>query len=113
MGGMSADHLLNLLTQGIFVLIFIGTATKALHRRTRANVDIALLFGIFALIIFISRATTALGIESNPQLGALAGSLLMTIPFLTLRLVDDFAGVPRWLVWVGQLGLGASVVMLF
>jgi len=110
---MSADDLLNLLTQGIFVLIFVGTATKALQRRTRANLDIALLFGAFALIIFISRITTALGIDSNPQLGALASSLLMTIPFLTLRLVEDFAGVPLWLLRVGHLGLIASVVTLF
>jgi signal transduction histidine kinase len=37
----------------------------------------------------------------------------MALPYLLLRLVDDFAHVPRWLRWAGEVGLVLAIACIF
>jgi len=46
-------------------------------------------------------------------LGAVGGSLVMALPYLLVRLVDDFADVPRVVPPLALLGLLLAVVALF
>ena len=110
---MSADDLLQFITQALFVLIFFAVLHQAVRQPLRANVDIALLFGVLSLVIAEGWVQRALDIESNRLLTAITGSLIMALPYLLLRLVDDFADVPPWLMHGAEVGLALAVVGLF
>jgi signal transduction histidine kinase len=110
---MSADSLVQILTQGLFVLIFLVVVRQAIRQPFRANVDIALLFAGFSSIIALGLILQVAGIEPNRWLRALSGSLLMALPYLLLRLVDDFAAVPRLLMRAAEAGLVLAVLGLF
>jgi signal transduction histidine kinase/ActR/RegA family two-component response regulator len=90
---MSAAELLRLVTNALFVLVFIGVARTAMRHRTRATLDTSLLFGAIAVVVAQSQISSIAGLRS-PILSALSLLLLLALPYLQLRLVDDFAGVP-------------------
>src|SRR5216683_6961544 len=91
---MNADQLLQGLTQALFVGVFVVAAARAVRRRLRANVDTALLFGAAAVSISLTWVQQALGIASNQLLTATGSAVAMALPYLLLRLLDDFVGVP-------------------
>lgn len=105
---MTARDLLDVVTQGVFVLVFIVVGFQAMRRPTRANIDTALLFGAVAFVLIIGRVSDALGLEDSRPMSAISLTLIMAIPYLLLRLVDDFATPPRWLM---RFGAAAFVVM--
>jgi len=90
---MSAAELVRLVTNVLFVLVFIGVARTAIHQRTRVSLDTSLLFGAIAVVVAQSQLSSAVGLRS-PILSAISLLLLLALPYLQLRLVDDFAGVP-------------------
>lgn len=95
---LSVEQLLDLLWQATFVLIFGVVAFRAWRRPLRANVDAALLFALPVAIDVADIAEAVLGATSRPLLSAVRWSLVMLWPYFLLRLVQDFADVPRWLV---------------
>src|SRR5260221_2503693 len=109
---MSANQLVQLLTQVLFVLVFAFVAARAVRQPRRANVDTAVLFGAVALLVVEEWASEALGINQTRVLSWAFSSLLIALPYLLMRLVDDFAQVPRTLMHVAEAGLGLSVVCL-
>jgi signal transduction histidine kinase len=109
---LSADDLVQILTQVLYVGIFVRVAFQAVRRPFRTNVDIALLFGAVSLVIGIQWYEAALHVGLPPLFGAIAASLLMALPYLLLRLLDDFAGVPPLLARGSEFGLILSVVLL-
>lgn len=92
---MSALEFVQLVAYGIFVAIFLVAGARAVRRPTPANLDTAAFFGIFAFVIVESRILDALGIARTGFISALNILLAMALPFFLLRLVDDFAPVPR------------------
>src|SRR5215211_3046581 len=109
---MSAYALLQYLTQAIFVAIFVVVGARAIRRPRPADVDIALLFGVLSLIIALQWLDTALGIPPGRYEATVAGSLLMALPYLMLRLLSDFATVPTWLMRAAGAGLALAVTGL-
>ncbi|CAA9226586.1 MAG: hypothetical protein AVDCRST_MAG77-995 [uncultured Chloroflexi bacterium] len=109
---LTADALLQFLTQAVYFLVFLYVGVQALRRPRRANVDTAIFFGALALIIAGQWARAALHVESTPLLGVLIGSLAMALPYTLLRLVDDFSTVPRWVMRSAEVGLALSVLAL-
>lgn len=112
---MSADELIQYLSWAVYVAIFVVVATRAIRKPLRANVDIALFFTISTAII-------ALGIlgpahlrlfQSSPILTFITTGLLLAIPYMLLRLVDDFSEVSLWLVRASVIGLAALLVGAF
>ncbi len=110
---MSADQFLQYLTQALFVLITLVVVAQAVRRPTRAKIDIALFFGVTALVITEGWVLDALNIQPAAALRALNGSLIMALPYLLLRLVNDFSAVPRLVLRAAEAGLALSVVSLF
>lgn len=113
---MTARELLDVVTQGVFVLVFIVVGFQAMRRPTRANIDTALLFGALAIFLIISRVTAALGLTGMRAIAAISLALILAIPYLLLRLVDDFSNPPRWLMvggavaYVAMAALGGTLV---
>jgi hypothetical protein len=91
-GAMTAAELVRYLTNAFFLVVFISVARSALRERDRASFNTTLLFGAIALVIAQSQISTVLGVRSG-VLSTVSLLLLLALPYLQLRLVEDFAGV--------------------
>src|SRR5687767_4707055 len=109
---MSAETLLRAITQALFLGVFILVAIDAVRRPRRATLDTALLFGALAIAIADQWVTDALDVNVDRALGAINGSLVMAMPYLLLRLLDDFTDVPRWVMRAAEAGLALAVAGL-
>jgi signal transduction histidine kinase len=111
MVAMTALELISLVTQVLFVGLFVAVLWHALRQPTRARIDTLLLFGSIALIVVLSRVTEGLGITGSWVTGGLL-LLLNVAPFAMIRLVDDFRGTPRWIQVVGAVMFVAIAVAI-
>jgi signal transduction histidine kinase/ActR/RegA family two-component response regulator len=109
---MSAEELLRLLTSVLFAGLFAAVAGTAARTRRRADLDAALLFGAFAVVFMQTHVTAALGIRLAPPFSTVLTVAVLALPYLLLRLVDDFAGVPRRIMRGALGGLALMVVVI-
>ena len=107
---MTADDLLRLLTQVIFLLIFAVVAAQAIRRPLRTNADIALFFGAAAALVGEQLVVQALGLPPHRVVTVAIVAVLLSLPYLLLRLLDDFTGVPNWLMRAAEVGLAVLVL---
>lgn len=110
---MTADDLLDLVSHAIFLGIFAAALVQAIRRPRRARIDTALLFSDTALIIAVSRLAPLVGLAQDRWVVAFTSSLLMALPYLLVRLVEDCAGLQRWQAQTARVGLALSVLLLF
>ena len=106
---MSAEQLIRVTTDVLFLGIFAAVATSAWRHRRRSDIDTALLFGALALVIVEGQLLTLLGIVPDPLLGDAAAAVVMAVPYLLLRLADDFTGVPAGIMRLALAGFVAAV----
>src|SRR2546430_3540140 len=90
---MNGAELVRLITNVLFLVVFVGALRTALRERSRTSVDATFLFGALAVIIAQSQIATLLGTQLPAAFGLVSAVLLLALPYLQLRLVDDFAGV--------------------
>ena len=107
---MNGAELVRLITNALFVLVFVGALRTALRERSRTSVDATILFGALAFIIAQSQIAALLGTQVPAALGLVSAVLFLSLPYLQLRLVDDFAGVPPLLLRFCLGGLVAGLV---
>jgi signal transduction histidine kinase len=107
---VTALELVSLLTQAIYVLIFLLVGWTALQRRTRTSVDIALLFGAIAIAIVSSRVATTFSLNQGDLEVDIVALLIIAMPYLLLRLVDDFSYVPLAVTRLAEGGLVLSAI---
>src|ERR1700704_3936315 len=84
---MTADQLLQWLTQALFV-------------------------GAAALSVALTWVQQAFGLGPNGILAATGAALGMALPYLLLRLLDDFVGFPSPVLRLAEIGLAATVIVL-
>jgi signal transduction histidine kinase len=99
---MTALELISLVTQALFVGLFVAVLWHALRQPTRARLDTVLLFGSIALVVALSRIFPLIGVTGDWVQGALL-ALLNVAPFAMVRLVDDFRGTARWVQVAGAV----------
>jgi len=92
------------------VLIFINVAWRAVRQPTRAHTDMTLFFGALAFVILASRIATLSGTTAPPWLIAVEVGVLMAMPYILLRLVDDFTHVRSLVKRVAELGLAVGII---
>lgn len=109
---MDALALISAVTQIIYVLIFISVAWRALRQPTAAHTDIALFFGATAFVIGASRLAALVG-ASPPWLTTVSVAIVMALPYILLRLVDDFTHVRGGIKRAAELGLAAGIVAAY
>ena len=102
---MTALELISLLTQTIFVLIFVLVVWGFVRRPSRTNVDIALFFGAIAIAIVETRVATTLRLPQVEIVSDIVAILIIAMPYLLLRLVDDFSDVPALVNRLAEAGL--------
>jgi signal transduction histidine kinase len=105
---VTALELVSLLTQAIFVLIFLLVVRSALRRRTATSVDIVVFFGAIAIAIVESRIVTTFGLPQVEIITDVVALLIIAMPYLLLRLVDDFSDVPFVVKRLAEVGLFLS-----
>jgi len=110
---LSALELISFLTQAIYVLIFFLVLVQTIRQPTPAHFDMSLFFGAIAAIVVLARAASLIGASGTVWFVVVAIGLLMAIPYLLLRLVDDFRRVPPLVKRAAELGLVASVVSVY
>jgi signal transduction histidine kinase len=111
---MTAEQLVTYVTWTVYVLIFLAVTAKVVRRPTRTNVDIALFFAATALVIVLSVAALPVLHLFVPTriTNAISGTLILSLSYLLIRLLDDFTEVPSYLVrlaGVAWLLLSASL----
>jgi signal transduction histidine kinase/ActR/RegA family two-component response regulator len=109
---MNGAELVRLVTNALFLVVFVGALRTALRERSRTSVDATLLFGALAFVIAQSQIAALLGAQLPQALGLLAAVLFLALPYLQLRLVDDFAGMRPLFLRVCLAGLVAGVVAI-
>ncbi len=110
---MTADDLIRGATDALFVLIFAAALTMALRERRRPLVDAALLFGALAFVLVEGEVARSLGVTLPPVAGDISAALLIAVPYLLLRVVDDLVDVRRGVRVAALAGLAAAAVGLF
>jgi len=94
------------------VLIFISVALRAIRQPTRAHTDMTLFFGAVAFVIVVARLAAVVG-PMPPWLTAVLVAVLIGLPYILLRLVDDFTHVRSAIKRAAELGLAAGVVATY
>jgi signal transduction histidine kinase len=109
---MTALQLVQATNNVLFVAIFAIVAIGAFRRRTRTAVDTALFFGALAFAVLENPVLQLLGIPANAVTTAVAVILVMSLPYLMLRLLADFADVPLLARAATLGGLIAAVIVV-
>jgi len=109
---LNALELVTLITQVVYLVIFASVLFRAVQHRTPAHLDMTLFFGAFAIIFLASRLTSLLG-PSPAWLTVVLVAIVMAVPYILLRLVDDFTHVRSWIKRAAELGLAASIVAVY
>lgn len=93
--GVSMDELFQRLAEVPFFVVFLVTTVQFIRRPNRVTMDMALLFGAPAIQILMSWARLLFGVTFPPEAARITEVLLMALPYLLIRLLDDFTDVPR------------------
>ncbi|MGN6813947.1 MAG: ATP-binding protein [Thermomicrobiales bacterium] len=109
---MSAGQFLQAVTQIVFVLISLVVTRAAVRQPTAARIDIAGFFGVTTFIILESWLVAAFGVTSTPLLTIFITALLMVLPYLLIRLVNDFTTVPTLIMRGAEAGLFLAIVAI-
>ena len=95
------------------MLIFISVTLRTIGRPTRAHIDMTLFFGALAFVILASRIAALTGTTAAPWLITLEVAVLIAMPYVLLRLVDDFTQVGSPVKRAAELGLAAGIVATY
>ncbi|MBK9713395.1 MAG: GAF domain-containing protein [Kouleothrix sp.] len=107
---MTADQLLQYLSWTVYGLLFVIGLFNAVRRPRRVNVDIALLFSFPAALIAITVALALGLISGGPIPRVITSVLILSLPYLLVRLLDDFMGVAPRVKRGAEIGLLLAVV---
>ena len=110
---MTALELITLLSQAIYVVIFLAVGYRYLRARTPAHLDMTIFFGILAIVVIESRIATSLGLVAPEWFTDTVIATVVALPYVLLRLVDDFTTMPRTIKRGSELVLVAAVLGLY
>ena len=107
---MSAIQFLQYLTQIIFVLISLVATRAVVQRPTRTRLDIAAFFGIITVITIAQWLTAALHAALPSWMTVVESALIMALPYLLIRLLNDFTTVPALVIRGAEVGLVLAII---
>jgi signal transduction histidine kinase len=102
-----------LLTHTIYLLLCLVLVARAVNRPSWVNVDTAAFFSCLALVIVLSDTTFAFNLRPTLTSTAATGALTFALPFLLLRLVDDFQHIPFVMLVAAGAGTVIAALALF
>src|SRR5439155_26178186 len=121
--GAVSDTAFELLTGGLFALVFLRVLVAYVRSRDPLQRDLTLVFSAMTMIFLLTVMRLVFG-EVPPAARYASVALLLAQPYLTLRLVGQLHPVPRWLppaaavayvvttVWLLSLPAGNAAAVL-
>src|SRR6185503_18436800 len=110
---MTALELITLVSQAIYVAVFVLVLWRYLRATTPAHLDMTLFFGILAFVILETRLAALTGVTAPEWLSDIVVVLVVALPYILLRLLDDFTTVPAILKRAAEFGLLVIAIALF
>jgi signal transduction histidine kinase len=104
---MTALELITLLSQALYVIVFLLVALRWLRARTPAHLDMVLFFAILAFAVVEARIAALLGVVAPEWFTDVLIAAVVALPYLLLRLVDDFTYVSPPLKRAAAVGVVA------
>lgn len=93
---MTAAAFLQFLNQLLYLAVTVAVIIQAIKRPRRTSINKALFFTSLALILEASALSSELGLVLPPVVALGLAALLFGLPYIQLRLLDDFVGVGTW-----------------
>ncbi len=109
---MSPSDFLFLLPEGLFPLLAVFALIDFIRHRDWARLDIALMFGVLA-VVGVSRILTNLLVPPLAGLEMLTWVALLVHPFFLLRLIRHFRSVRPYFQYLALVGWLASSLILY
>jgi signal transduction histidine kinase len=110
---MTALELITLLSQAMWIVIFLAVLWRYMRARTPAHFDMTLFFGVLAFVVIETRIAAYIGIVPPEWFTDTLIATVVALPYILLRLVDDFTTVRRSLKRASEIALLALVVALY
>ena len=110
---MTLDQLSQYMTWLLYILVFAVVVVRAVRDPMRANIDVALLFGLPGLMILISALTSAGVLPASHLLSTISSAALLGMVYMLVRLAYDFMDVPVWVIRTAEVVLAVLVVGSF
>jgi signal transduction histidine kinase len=95
---VSAQDFLGYVSQAIYLALFVVATVRFARRPAWASFDTFLFFAVIAVLLVAGDAAQAFGFEDHPLLNILTWVGVSALPFILLRLVDDFRPQPMWVM---------------
>ncbi|HEU0169059.1 MAG TPA: GAF domain-containing sensor histidine kinase [Chloroflexota bacterium] len=109
---MSAADLVQFLSQALYALVFVAVLVGAIQRPRRVAWDVAAFFGAITLIVAETWVFEAAGVKPPLAVNDAAGVLLLGLPYILLRLLDDFGQCASWILRLAEVVLGLAILGL-
>ena len=106
---MTAAAFLQLLNQLVYLAVTVAVVVQTIKRPRRTSIDTALFFAALALILEASALSSAFGLVLPPVVILGLAALLLALPYIQLRLLDDFVGVGTWTKRAAVAGLALAI----
>jgi signal transduction histidine kinase len=101
---VTAQEFLSLVSQAIFLALFVVATIRLARRPSWAALDTFLFFAVIATILVAGDVAGVLGFEEHPALNVVNWVGISALPFILLRLVDDFRPQAVWIMAFATVG---------
>ena len=93
----------------LYLVIFVLVVARTVQRPTPAHIDMTLFFGTVAVVIVATTLTSKVHLDLALVDQVIVPAAAAALGYLLLRLVHDFANVPRLLMRAVEVGMLASI----
>jgi len=109
---VSANQFLQYLTQILFVLLSLSVTRAFVRQPTPTRRDIAAFFGIITVITIAQWLISVFHTTMPVWLTILNAALFMALPYLLIRLLNDFTTVPTPIMRGAEAGLVVAIISI-
>jgi two-component system cell cycle sensor histidine kinase/response regulator CckA len=106
---VTAAAFLQFLNQLLYLAVTVAVVVQTIKRPRRTSINKALFFTALALILEASALSSELGFLLPPVVVLGLAALLLGLPYIQLRLLDDFVGVGTWTKRAAVAGLVLAI----
>ncbi|HEX2194378.1 MAG TPA: GAF domain-containing sensor histidine kinase [Candidatus Limnocylindria bacterium] len=101
---MTAQDFLSYVSQAIYLALFVVATVRFVRRPGWVSFDTFAFFAVIAVLLLAGDAARIFGFVNHPALNVLTWVGVTALPYILLRLVDDFRPQPRAVMVAAGLG---------
>lgn len=108
---MTAQELISGLSQAIYLVLLAVATIRLIRRPAWATFDTFLFFAIAAAILLVVDAARLVGLTGEPAVNVFIWVAVSALPYVLLRLADDFRPQPVPIMVAASLAFGIVAVI--